>query len=481
MRNSLTWMLLVVPSAALCAGIHCSNTPDPGDQTTETDGGDEQAEALDGSGADGSATLDAPSDGAATDAQTEAGPVDPVWPNAASSANSDPWIAEHHAEIREMRPRILALNFVNARSNDQMLAAMQQAIDAVKEASRYHGYADPSAPPFLIYEVKYAIDLRDSTPDSSPYFNATRMPRENPPSGWPGMDYGGLFTQQFADEMKIADPDNPQHNLRLCELINRGMIHEVWMYADEQSDEATAAAGKQKDVSIAEILELKPYYDEQRKRIDADMNRCAGNGCFRDEDEIPVECTRTVRIGFMNSSRGPGCYLESLSHGFESIGAGNPYQIRYLSRYFMPFGNFDLDKRYHADFQSWYQQCPYAKPCLTFPDDPNAASVTYAGKTQTGTFAPYDPVCGNVHFAPNGRQDYDMKSPATVLTSCETYRQANSQKREFTSEVFKQYASVSDCMGPWLVWWRQNFPGLDNLSLDDNGKPMLNWWPFIFY
>ena len=36
-----------------------------------------------------------------------------IWPNAVSSANSDPWIAQHHDEITEMHPKALIINFVN--------------------------------------------------------------------------------------------------------------------------------------------------------------------------------------------------------------------------------------------------------------------------------------------------------------------------------------------------------------------------------
>jgi hypothetical protein len=31
-----------------------------------------------------------------------------------------------------------------------------------------------------------------------------------------------------------------------------------------------------------------------------------------------------------------------------------------------------------------------------------------------------------------------------------------------------------DCMGPFLVWWRQNMPGLGNAAKDVEGQPMLN-------
>ena len=50
------------------------------------------------------------------------------WPNAQSRANSDPWIAQHHAEITVMKPRILALNFVNTKSMEQMRAQLEATI-----------------------------------------------------------------------------------------------------------------------------------------------------------------------------------------------------------------------------------------------------------------------------------------------------------------------------------------------------------------
>ncbi len=34
---------------------------------------------------------------------------------------------------------------------------------------------------------------------------------------------------------------------------------------------------------------------------------------------------------------------------------------------------------------------------------------------------------------------------------------------------------------PSFLWWRQNFPGLDNGLTDDAGAPILNWWPYVYY
>jgi len=397
-----------------------------------------------------------------------------VWPNSDSRANSDPWLMEHHAEIQQLRPRVLAINFVNARSMEQMHGQLQHMVDIIAEASRYHGYIDPSAPVALQYELAYEVDLRDSLPPADwPYLNSTRYPREDPVQGTWGFDYEQLFGEQFADWYAIEEPSAPGHRLDLCELIDRGLVHEVWIYSSADVPDAGAA----------EILEYKPYYNSQRQRLDQPMNRCAGNGCFDDDDAIPSTCTRSVRIAFFNNTRGPGCFLESLSHGFESMAAWNNDQLPALSRDFTRFANYRLDQRYGVGFDSWYD-CPMGVNCLTYPTD---HSVSYQTSSATGEIDPYDPVCGNVHFMPNGRSHYDLSSAFPVLSSCQSFglrdgADGSDQKSIFAISKFVQYRVVArDCMGPFLVYWRQNFPGPGNLARDASGNPILSWWPYLYY
>ncbi len=104
--------------------------------------------------------------GASPDAGADAGPDLSVWPNVVSFANSDPWIAAHHDALREMRPRVLALNFVNGRSNADMESLLHRIFDGLAEGSRYHGYSDASAPAFLHYEIAKSVDLTDHPPPS---------------------------------------------------------------------------------------------------------------------------------------------------------------------------------------------------------------------------------------------------------------------------------------------------------------------------
>jgi hypothetical protein len=74
-----------------------------------------------------------------------------------------------------------------------------------------------------------------------------------------------------------------------------------------------------------------------------------------------------------------------------------------------------------------------------------------------------------------------------VMSTIEGWRQGGGPggkdiARPFSAATLDKYAPLCpDCMGKWLVYWRQNIPGLDNKSKDDSGKPMKNWWPFLFY
>ena len=43
-----------------------------------------------------------------------------VWPNRTSRSNSDPWLVEHHDQIKRMRPRVVLINFSNEHSIEDL-------------------------------------------------------------------------------------------------------------------------------------------------------------------------------------------------------------------------------------------------------------------------------------------------------------------------------------------------------------------------
>jgi hypothetical protein len=86
-----------------------------------------------------------------------------VWPNVESWRNSDAWLAEHHGEIREMRPRVVVVNFANEVGMEAVREHAEGVVGALAEGSRWHGYEDAGAPAFLKYEVVRYVDLRDGS------------------------------------------------------------------------------------------------------------------------------------------------------------------------------------------------------------------------------------------------------------------------------------------------------------------------------
>ena len=106
--------------------------------------------------------------------------ADLVWPNKESKANSDDWLRLHHGQIRQMQPRLLVLNFVNGLSAEEATQKVNRVIAAIREATRYHGYKNPTAPPFLDYQIYKVVDLTDPQPlpdDIRMEGNSSKYPR----------------------------------------------------------------------------------------------------------------------------------------------------------------------------------------------------------------------------------------------------------------------------------------------------------------
>jgi hypothetical protein len=390
-----------------------------------------------------------------------------VWPNTTSRANSDPWIAENHDTIRVMRPRLLLINFSNEHTREHLDKLTRHLILALAESSRYHAYANPKAPPFLKYQVFKFVDLRDLPPATG---DSSKIPVKNPAArtGF-NMKYRQFFTEEFAGHYAVPDPRDPKRFLRLDELLDGGYVHEVWFFG----------SGNEKSrphVGAFEVVEEKPRYDAKFKKVDQAWVQ-AGNGGDGEQPWVG----RSVRLGFVNASRGIGCFMESLSHGME--GTANSGAIPYFTRYFKEYADFNLKARYGLPFDSLYE-VNYGGQQIKYPDQKTVV-VTHGGKEYR--VENYTPAGGSAHFPPNARGHYDLDNGSPVLSTIEDWRIGSGRggkdlAKPFTNQAFRGYRDLApDCMGAWLVYWRQNMPGLDNKQKDDGGKPMKNWWPFLFY
>lgn len=120
------------------------------------------------------------------------------WPENGSS-----WLREHHAELVRIEPRVLVLDVVNKpaveiTTLDDLLPAL---VSAFADGSRYHGYSDPNAQPFLSYVIDKVVDLKDPGGAEYPDF----WPPQTP-NGW---DVGQLFAPELAPRLGYEGPVIP--------------------------------------------------------------------------------------------------------------------------------------------------------------------------------------------------------------------------------------------------------------------------------
>jgi hypothetical protein len=363
-----------------------------------------------------------------------------IWPNAESAANSDPWLIANHDRIRQLQPRVLAVNFVNGLTEPEARNQLDALCAALRESSRAHGYRDPAAPAFLDYRVVDIVDLTE--PRGAVDRNSAQFPRA---ADGVGFDYGALH------DMRLHD------GLRLAELVDRGLVNEVWLLADHTERSAPW-----------ETVEVKRTYDKQFRPLGHDFH--AGNS---GEHRAPW-IGRSLRILFVNFSRGTGCAMESLGHSLERMATCGA--LPYYERYFREYAGLDLDRRYGLPFESLYLKGPVNV------EYPSPTTLRYRVGWRKHKLEDYVANGGNVHFMPNGRFDYDLDGAGPVLSTIETWRQPQQEAQPWTPEVLNAFSALApDCMGRWVVYWRQNMPGLDTTALDDDGRPMKNWWPFLFY
>jgi hypothetical protein len=394
-------------------------------------------------------------------------PILRYWPNEESKANSDDWIHFHHDQIYQLRPNLLVLNFANGMVKDKAYQNLTELMIALRESSRYHGYSQDNATPALTYRLFKYVDLTDKDPlpdDQVLDGNSSLYPRV--PNWKEGLNlkYDELFTDRFAMLYGVEDPDNPGKMLNLKELVDRGIVNEVWFFARQGKYGAPY-----------ECTEVKQMYNTAGNKLPGKFTQQAGNGDAKDQPFIG----RSLRILWLNPERGPGSALESLGLGLE--GTSKSGAIPYFTRYFTEFAGFDLKKRFNLPFDSLYERNGSE---LDYPQ-PDQIKYTWQGKP--GKFLDYYTVGGNVHFTPNARHDDDLENTEPVLSTIEHYRLKDGPderdlKEPWSIRSINRFKTIApDSQGPWMVYWRQNFPGFNTACLDDYRKPMKSWWPFLFY
>lgn len=430
----------------------------PGD--TGTRGADDAGTRTDG-GPRGPTT-----DSGAAAAETGPGPSEGqelVWPNEQSRANSDAWLVENHDRITRLEPRVLVIN-LEATAENQAMTLVDKHINALKEASSFHKYKDPSAKPALAYQLVKVV-------------RASKGAR---------IDYASWNTQAFADStLQLKDPADPSGpNLTLCGLFEKGVINEVWCMASS-------------DPKCGETQESKQVYDANGNKI-ANRFANASNGA----SITALGCKVTARITDFNSGRGAGCHQHAMGHAWERYMDANA--VPQLAKQAKRFLNWDLNTRLGAPFSSFYSACnsnaSQLTDCIVWDSNVHARS----GPSASRAFDLPDMSggCGNAHFYANttGTYSYDTNNPdPEVLSSCENYGLHNGPggkdlttpyTNAMTDRLYgrsvrdcpaNQPACDDDCGGHGTTYLYQNFPGPFTKSTNDDGTPMHNWWVYLFY
>ena len=391
---------------------------------------------------------------------------DLVWPNATSKTNSDDWLRLHHNEVRKLKPQVLVLNFVNGLSNEEATGRAKGLASAIREATRYHGYSSSDAEPYVDYQLLKVVNLTDETPlpdDQRKEGNSSHYPRiDGAQGGQINLKYNELFTSEFGQKIGISAPGRTEP-LTLDTLISRGIVHEVWIVALE------GGAGRP-----APTLQWRQGYNAEGRKIAGKVEAIGADG-LGDLQKLD----RTFRIVHINPERGSGCALEHWAEAYERAALSEA--IPYLTRYYAEFSGNDLKKRYKVPFNSLGER---GERVLEYPSE---GTLVYKMKGEPFRVSNYVPVGGSIRFAPNSRREMDLLNKDTVLTTLENYRLKNGSNgadkaERWTMTKLDRYRSVApDCVGPWAVYWGQSLPGVDTKATDDTGRPMKNWWTFLFY
>ena len=387
-----------------------------------------------------------------------------IWPNETSSANSDDWLVQNHDRISQLRPKVLAIDIGNTSNATTLI---QRHIDGLANATSFHKYSNASAQPMVVYQL--AKIVKGTSPS-----------------------YTEWASQAFADNnIQMKDPKDPSGpNLTLCQLFEKGVINEVWCMAT------------QSQTKCGETQETKVVYSNADPPVKTTARPVsASNG----DNVTGLGCKVSIRIIDFNTSRGVGCHQHAMGHGWERYMDTQALPI--LRKQAARFLNWDLNTRVMAPFSNFYSACnsngSQLTDCVVWQSNVHAVSGNSAARAFD--IADMSGGCGNAHFYANttGTYSYDARTPdPMVLSSCEHYGMhdgANGKDmttpytNKMTDDLARAQqtgpctagspycATEDDCGGHGTSYLYQSFPSYGTTAKNDDGTPMHNWWPYLFY
>jgi len=380
-----------------------------------------------------------------------------------------------------MHPKALIINFANGYTPAAVKARWDAMAKVMGEGTRYHGYADPNIKPFIYHELLKQVDLIDSPiPAGWTLKNSTKTPRVTQSDGT-HIDYSQLYNQTFANYIGIKDPANPSRNLSLCELLQKGIMNELFLAIDNSEPNLAP-----------EIIEYKQMYDNNDHALTGQFDPGAGNGYFSPSADLPEAraCGRSLRVDFLEMNNGTDGALHVLTHNYEHLGTAIPN----IEVFYAALFNRDFSTRFHTTFNSWYDLSVNGAEgqFLSYPTNQSVAWTCTPGRfcgAPSGVISPFTQGCGNSHYPPNARGSYDYTNTVTVLTRCEHYGLHDGPGgKDLTSpynvqtlaNMTAQYGNDING-GAWQLYLFQSIPGYGSRATTDDGVHIKNFWPYLYY
>ena len=373
------------------------------------------------------------------------------WPTAAHSANSDPWLVTHNQVITVMKPEVLVLNFDNGQSTAQTAQYAAAVAAQLSAGSTYHGYADPSAPAFLDYQIAKVVDLTDS---STPMTVSAKLPLTSTGD----FDTTALFSSAtFPPLYGYPDPNGSGDYLSLCQLFEKGIINEVWI--QDGGDPA------QNRPRAPLYEEQKQGYDSSGHAIPNDFVTCAGESSGSRGCNFP--CSVTVRLAHLDPARGGSVATSRCAgRGIKGMWAALPNSSgRRRQRVSQP----GLQARFGVGFDSWSDLVRRSTPCVELPESDGGDQ--HRRETHHVRLQPIRPGLRNLAL-PAERDDADDFTNATPVDSrCETFGLGGGANggdlyRAYSASTVasydQTYTGSSRCPAGWQIYWRQSMPGYQN-------------------
>jgi hypothetical protein len=324
----------------------------------------------------------------------------------------------------------------------------ERVLEGLRESSRYHAYVNPRATPFVDYRLFDLVELTDS----SQFVTSSLLPRTRDAD----VDWATLFSPEYAPVLGLADVWDVPQTLGLCELFERGIIHELWILAEPTRP------------VVQSFGERRQTYDLAGNALPGVFSATPG---FED-----IGCGVTVRAGVLDVGLEPECALLARDSLFERTYGALPY----LAENAPPFLNFGMRERHGTPFDSWHELCgDAARPCIDYP-----TPTTVEGFLPDGTEFAIDPFvqgCGSTLFAPNSRFALDFANPEPVRARCEHFGRPGDEPFTVDTLGLGGGAAGRSCGGNWQLYRNQSIPGHRSGARDVAGEPMKNWWPFWFY